>query len=78
MFIFGFITGIVFVLVFFLVAYVVIKELIVKCGQPLNHYIHHEINQLSEKFKDNAEIIFPDDAREIFENENTTLADQLK
>lgn len=78
MFIFGFIIGVVFVIVFFLVAYVVIKELIIKCGQPINHYISHEINSLSDKFKDNAEIIFPQDDVEIFENENTTLSDHLK
>ena len=78
MFLFGFITGVTFTLVFFLVAYVVIKELIIRCGQPLNHYIHHEINSLGDKFKDNADIIYPDDAREIFENENTTLSDHIK
>jgi len=78
LFFIGFVAGFAFCFIFFMVSYIILREIIYKYGQQIRRRLEHELDGLEEKTKFGTEIIFPDDSKDIFKNEDTTIDDLVK
>lgn len=73
----GVIIGVILMGIFLFFCYAIIKEIILKNGVQIKNKIEKEIRILKEATEEGSSIVFPDQSKEIFNNDNSNIKDLL-
>ena len=76
-FLFGFIAGMIFLSLALLLVYSMLTEILFRYGKPIARKMEHSFSVFDQLLKDQTEIVYPNYTEAVFQQEGSTLEDNL-